>query len=107
MIDIDLLERAVKKVWYTRSSEEDAVHSHVISGLGILDIIIRLRQAEKDAARYRWLRDESAFTHENAPLTFFTDTNGDQIAFDFNGSSYSVLHDEMLDAAIDEAMQCK
>ena len=66
-----------------------------------------LRQAEKDAARYRWLRDESAFTHENAPLVFFTDTNGDQIAFDFNGSSYSVLHDEMLDAAINEAMQCK
>ena len=66
-----------------------------------------LRQAEKDAARYRWLRDEAAFTRENAPLVFFTDTNGDQIAFDFNGSSYSVLHEEMLDAAIDEAMQCK
>ena len=66
-----------------------------------------LRQAEKDAARYRWLRDESAFTRENAPLVFFTDTNGAQIAFEFNGSSYSVLHDETLDAAIDEAMQCK
>jgi hypothetical protein len=65
-----------------------------------------LRQAEKDAARYLWLRDESAFAHGNAPLVFFTDANGDQIAFDFDGSSCSVLHDEMLDAAIDEAMQC-
>lgn len=107
MIDLDLLESAVKKVWYTRTEDEDAVRSHVISDLGILDLITRLRQAEKDAARYRWLRDESAFTHNNAPLTFFTDTNGDQIAFDFDGSSYYVLHDEMLDAAIDEAMQCK
>ena len=71
------------------------------------ELLSMLRQAEKDAARYRWLRDESAFTHENAPLVFFTDTNGDQMAFDFDGSSYSVLHDEMLDAAIDEALQCK
>lgn len=73
----------------------------------MIELVTRLRQAEKDAARYRWLRDESAFTRENAPLVFFTDTNGDHIAFDFNGSSYSVLHEEMLDAAIDEAMQCK
>ena len=73
----------------------------------IPELITRLRQAEKDAARYRWLRDESAFTHKSAPLVFFTDTNGDQSAFDCDGSSYCVLHDEMLDAAIDEAMQCK
>lgn len=73
----------------------------------IKQLVAYARQAEKDAARYRWLRDESAFTHNNAPLAFFTDTNGDQMAFDFDGSSYSVLHDEMLDAAIDEAMQCK
>lgn len=73
----------------------------------LLWLMNRIAEAEKDAARYRWLRDESAFTHENAPLVFFTDTNGDQIAFYFNGSSYSVLHDEMLDAAINEAMQCK
>ena len=71
-----------------------------------LELIVRLRQAEKDADRYLWLRDESAFAHGNAPLVFFTDSNGDQIAFDFDGSSCSVLHDEMLDAAIDEAMQC-
>lgn len=100
MINIDNVEKFV--------TEELAQGEHFsLRKEGWIELITRLRQAEKDAARYRWLRDESAFTHENAPLTFFTDTNGDQIAFDFNGSSYSVLHDEMLDAAIDEAMQCK
>lgn len=58
MIDLELLERAVKKVWYTRTEDEDAVHSHVISELGILDLITRLRQAEQDAARYQWLREQ-------------------------------------------------
>lgn len=100
MIDIDNLEKFIT----------DGVAQGDLFSLrkeGWIELLTILRQAEKDAARYRWLRDESAFTHENAPLTFFTDTNGDQIAFHFNGSSYSVLHDEMLDAAIDEAMQCK
>ncbi|WP_288075091.1 hypothetical protein [Pseudomonas sp.] len=95
MIDLDEIERRI-------TNFGSGVHGDIA-----IELISRLRQAEKDAARYRWLRDESAFTHENAPLTFFTDTNGHQIAFYFNGSSYSVLYDEMLDAAIDEAMQCK
>ena len=103
MIDLDVAlaaseEKRGAKAWFECGN---------LSYCDINELITRLRQAEKDAARYRWLRDESVFTHNNAPLTFFTDTNGDQIAFDFNGSSYSVLYDEMLDAAIDEAMQCK
>lgn len=103
MIDLDKVEQSVKNLMRMYPESTRATQS-----IGeVCELIKTLRQAEKDAARYRWLRDESAFTHENAPLTFFTDTNGDQIAFDFNGSSYSVLHDEMLDAAIDEAMQCK
>lgn len=101
MIDLDVIE-----------TEIDNTIRHY-GGVALMqcsyvkELVALLRQAEKDAARYRWLRDESAFTRENAPLVFFTDTNGDQIAFDFNGSSYSVLHEEMLDAAIDEAIQCK
>ena len=100
MIDLDELHDKMvsyRLVGFTKSG---------ISTIDALDLLGRLQQAEKDASRYRWLHDESAFTHDNAPLVFFTDTNGDQIAFDFDGSSYSVLHDEMLDAAIDEAMQC-
>ena len=102
MIDLDEIEIAARKPWYCRSKLED----NLLSPEVLVELITRLRQAEKDAARYLWLRDESAFAHGNAPLVFFTDTNGDQIAFDFDGSSCSVLHDEMLDAAIDEAMQC-
>ena len=66
-----------------------------------------LRQAEKDAARYRWLRDDAHFKRDNSPLAFFTDANGHWMEFDFDGSSYSILYDKVLDAAIDEAMQCK
>lgn len=61
----------------------------------------------KDAARYRWLRDEAHFKRDNSPLAFFTDANGHWMEFDFDGSSYSILYDKVLDAAIDEAMQCK
>lgn len=50
------------------------------------DIITRLRQAEKDAARYRWLRDD--YRHEYCVDDLF------------DGSSASV------DNRIDEAMQC-
>ena len=101
MIDLDKYEEAI-----VFKQELECGGVIAVGRDDLLHIIDRLRQAEKDAARYRWLRDESAFTHGNAPLAFFTDTNGDQIAFDFDGSSCSVLHDEMLDAAIDEAMRC-
>lgn len=50
------------------------------------EIIARLRQAEKDAARYRWLRDLP------------------------EGSAHEEIGNypgDMWDAAIDEAMQCK
>ena len=100
MIDLDELHNKMISYVLVGFTNSD------ISPIDAVELLTRLRQAEKDASRYRWLRDESAFTHDNAPLAFFTDTNGDQITFDFDGSSYSVLHDEMLDAAIDEAMQC-
>jgi len=100
MIDLDELHDKMVSYRLAGFTKSD------IGTIDALELLGRLGQAEKDAARYRWLRNDSAFTHENAPLAFFTDTNGDQIAFYFNGSSYSVLHDEMLDAAIDEAMQC-
>ena len=105
MIDLDKLESRCKEASRNGYGKHPVIEC--ASAESIMELITRLRQAEKDAARYRWLRDESAFTHKSAPLVFFTDTNGDQSAFDCDGSSYCVLHDEMLDAAIDEAMQCK
>ncbi len=50
------------------------------------ELITRLRQAEKDAARYRWLRD---------------DADGHQLrgCMELNGEGW--------DAAVDRVMQCK
>lgn len=59
MIDLDLLESAIKKVWFTRTPEEDGAINRVNDTVGLIELITRLRQAEKDAARYRWLRDEA------------------------------------------------
>jgi hypothetical protein len=105
MIDLDNLERILE---LANDYVDDGLHflTEPVSYGELKLLVERLISAEKDAARYLWLRDESAFAHGNAPLVFFTDANGDQIAFDFDGSSCSVLHDEMLDAAIDEAIQC-
>ena len=53
----------------------------------MLDIITRLRQSEKDAARYRWLRESTHFDSMQHKL-------------------YCLHYGERLDIAIDEAMQC-
>lgn len=103
MIDLDRIEE-----WNENDHGEEAYEVQAIVSKGdLLDIIHRLRQAEKDAARYRWLRDKAHFKRDNSPLVFFTDANGHWMEFDFDGSSYSILYDEVLDAAIDEATQCK
>ncbi|MGL5293289.1 MAG: hypothetical protein ACRC9V_05930 [Aeromonas sp.] len=53
------------------------------------ELITRLRQAEKDAARYRWLRDELEQSQGGIAL--------------FDGD----CHVCDIDLFIDEAMQCK
>lgn len=65
---------------------------------GLLELITHLREAEKDAARYRWLRDDASGLEMRAPLVF----NADEY-----GTSSTVIDGEHLDVAIDEAMQCK
>ena len=81
MIDLDVVELAARKPWYCRSKQEDNLLSPEI----LVELITRLRQAEKDAARYRWLRDLP------------------------EGSAHEEIGNypgDMWDAAIDEAMQC-
>lgn len=79
MINIDNVEKFV--------TDELAHGEHFsLRKEGWIELITRLRQAEKDAARYRWLRD--------------------------SGSDYSVCsvlskQESECDSAIDEAMQCK
>ena len=63
-----------------------------------------LRQAEKDAARYRWLRDEAADADQTSPLVFMADECADIVT---DGDYQGIMFGKLLDAAIDEAMQCK
>lgn len=92
----------------------DAIEAEIDDAIGCADgqapiqcsdakeIIARLRQAEKDAARYRWLRESSS-----------TENHGG-LAYDFqlvDAIRYMpgpIPNETMdIDEAIDEAMQCK
>ena len=53
MIDLNEVEAAARKPWHCRSKLED----NILSPEVLVEIITRLRETEKDAARYRWLRD--------------------------------------------------
>ena len=53
MIDLNEIEIAARKPWYCRSKQED----NLLRPDVLIELITRLREAEKDAARYRWLRD--------------------------------------------------
>ena len=84
MIDLDKLESRCKKV----SRNGDGNHPVIASAESIIELITRLRQAEKDAARYRWLRD-----------TADVDGTADLMI--------SIIVSDEWDSLIDEAMQCK
>lgn len=81
MIDLDEIEIAARKPWYCRSKLED----NLLSPEVLVELITRLRQAEKDAARYRWLRD-------------LPDSSAHEEIGNYPG--------DMWDESIDEAMQC-
>ena len=84
MIDLDKLESRCKKA----SRNGDGNHPVIASAESIVELIARLRQAEKDAARYRWLRESTHFDSMQHKL-------------------YCLHYGERLDRAIDEAIQCK
>lgn len=98
MIDLDKLESRCKKV----SRDGDGKHPVIASTESIMELISRLRyaesetcallsmlrHAEKDAARYRWLRD-----------TADVDGTADLMI--------SIIVSDEWDSLIDEAMQCK
>ena len=103
MIDLDEIEIAARKPWYCRSKLED----NSLSPEVLVELITRLRQAEKDAARYRWLREQPCsdweITGEETSHIDVTMWRND--GFDNCNSGESLLGD-LMDAAIDEAMQC-
>ncbi|MGL4753560.1 MAG: hypothetical protein ACRCXB_14355 [Aeromonadaceae bacterium] len=83
MIDLDVVELAARKPWYCRSKQEDNLLSPEI----LVELITRLRQAEKDAARYRWLKEQGRHDYDVDDF--------------FDGSC------DIIDANVDEAMQCQ
>lgn len=98
MIDLDKMEQSVNLLM--RMYPESTRATQTIGD--VHELITRLRQAEKDAARYRWLRDESNYCGVIGPLAFLTDSNG---SFCMNEYQCKIsLVEDSLDSAIDEAM---
>ena len=57
MIDIDEMER-----WCIGAISEHCSEINAFSSDEVIELITRLSEAEKDAARYRWLRDNCTTT---------------------------------------------
>ena len=95
MIDLDELQAAINRCAF----DGDVLG---LSKAECSDLLGRLRQAEKDAARYRWLR-ESASTENHGGLAY-NFRLVDAIRY-MPGATPNETMD--IDAAIDEAMQCK
>ena len=98
MIDLDKYEEAI-----VFKQELECGGVIAVGRDDLLHIIDRLRQAEKDAARYRWLRDEAADADQTSPLVFMSDECADIVT---DGDYQGIMFGKLLDAAIDEAMRC-
>lgn len=96
MIDIDRLELNCRLA--IESGNKYLPATKIDTASDMIELIARLRQAEKDAARYRWLRDEAINAQVVSPLVF----NADECA-----NPMSWVDGEHLDYAVDKAMQCK
>lgn len=70
---------------------------HGVSSYAVISLIARLRAAERDAARYRWLRESMWYV---GPDNFFCGEGGDMN--DYENHNYRA---DTLDTAIDTAMQ--
>lgn len=86
MIDLNETQntKALLKEWCKQGME--SISTPVKYGQ-LLDLMNRLASSEKDAARYRWLRESTHFDSMQHKL-------------------YCLHYGERLDIAIDEAMQC-
>ena len=102
MIDLLVMEEKVKKIVSIGCG-----NSYVATALEAIELITRLRQAEKDAARYRWLREQpcgdwevDGYGASHIDVTMWRNDGFD------NCNSGESLSGDPMDAAIDEAMQC-
>ena len=91
MIDLDKIESAARKPWHCRSKQED----NLLSPEVLVDLITRLRQAEKDAARYRWIKENGQLGVGRCGVDW-------ELYFEGPAPDNSA----MIERHIDEAMQC-
>lgn len=96
MIDLNKIEQSVKNLM--RMYPESTRSTQSIGE--VCELIKILRQAEKDAARYRWLRDTAHTVTGLTPCAFVM-MDG-ELMEDWNGQ-YGLLYLGALDAAVDEA----
>lgn len=91
MIDLDGLEKDC-------SSAIDSGDGfvHLFSAEDVMGIITRLRQAEKDAARYRWLDEQNKSVMSKVMVCNGWIDDEDDVEYVSDLASF-----------IDEAMQCK
>ena len=90
MIDLNEVEAAARKLWHCRSKLEDNLLSPEI----LVELITSLREAEKDAARYRWIVDNSVFGMKQ---------NGVSWSLSFDGPTPE--HSGKIGEYIDQAMK--
>ena len=94
MIDLDKLESRCKKASRNGYGKHPVIEC--ASAESIMELITRLRQAEKDAARYRWIKENSQFGVGRCGVDW-------ELYFEGPAPDNSA----MIELHIDEAMQCK
>lgn len=91
MIDLNEIEIAARKPWYCRSKQED----NLLRPDVLVELITRLREAERDAARYRWLVDNSVFGMKQNGVSW-------SLSFDGPAPEHGGKIGECIDQAIKE-----
>lgn len=105
-LDIEMTEKLCKHEIDRADRSGESINPYCLHhspAHAMLELITRLRQAEKDAARYRWLRDD-AYNYLSGPMIFNCDYCGNPEPDD-DGDVIAMVGSDV-DLAVDKAMQC-
>ena len=91
MIDLEKLQRIAERAVHINADKEQLFNANEV-----IAVFERLRQAEKDAARYRWIKENSQFGVGRCGVDW-------ELYFEGPAPDNSA----MIERHIDEAMQCK
>ena len=93
MIDLDDMESLLQ---HCKELDEAGGLANRVTPSVVIELITRLRQAEKDAARYRWIKENSQLGVGRCGVDW-------ELYFEGPAPDNSA----MIERHIDEAMQCK